>query len=170
VWLIHDERKALAPELDATTSVSAPALVAFMLQLLELEPGMRVLEVGAGSGYNAALLAELGCDVTTVEIDPTLIQPARDRLSSLGYHGVLVLEGDGDLGVPDAAPFERIIATVGCNDLSPSWFDQLVRDGFMIVPLWNGSSHPLVRAFADGRRAVVGQSGFVRILGRQADT
>ena len=168
--LVHDVDRAVAvPGFDpdqVTTSVSAPGIVAVMLQLLGLVPRMRVLEIGAGSGYNAALLAELGCAVTTVDIDETLIEPTHRRLARLGYH-VRVVHGDGDLGVPEHAPYDRIIATVGCNDLSPAWFDQLAPGGFMLVPLKHGYLHPLVRA-AEHRSRPVGRSGFVRMLGRQS--
>jgi protein-L-isoaspartate(D-aspartate) O-methyltransferase len=170
--VVHDVDRAVAvpgsyPGI--TTSVSAPGLVAWMLELLDLEPGMRVLEIGAGSGYNAALLATLVGDpalVTTVDIDAALIEPARARLAELGLGAVRVVEGDGDLGVPDAAPFDRVIVTVGSNDLAPSWFDQLAPGGFLLVPLHHGPCHPVVRATESGSR-VVGRSGFVRMLGRQ---
>ena len=168
--LVHDVDRAVAvPGFDpqqVTTSVSAPGIVAVMLQLLELEAGMRVLEIGAGRGYNAALLAELGCVVTAVDIDETLIEPTQDRLSGLGYEA-RVVHGDGDLGVAEHAPYDRIVATVGCNDLSPAWFDQLAPAGFLLVPLKHGYLHPLVRGARHTTRPV-GRSGFVRMLGRQS--
>ena len=170
--LVHDVDKAVPitgfDPARITTTVSAPGIVAAMLQLLELAPGHRVLEIGTGSGYNAALLSTLGCDVVTVEIDATLIAPARRRLGATGHAEVEVVEGDGDDGFAAGAPYDRIIGTVGCNDLSPSWFEQLCPDGFMLVPLRHGRFHPLVRA-ANGRSRAVGRSGFVRVLGRQAD-
>ena len=165
----HDvDRAVVVPGFDperVTTSVSAPGIVAVMLQLLELSPGMHVLEIGAGSGYNAALLAQLGCIVTAVDIDETLIEPTQQRLTTLGYD-VRVVHGDGDLGVVERAPYDRIVATVGCNDLSPAWFEQLAPDGFLLAPLKHGYLHPLVRA-SDHRSRPVGRSGFVRMLGRQ---
>jgi protein-L-isoaspartate(D-aspartate) O-methyltransferase len=170
--LVHDVDKAVPitgfDPRRITTTVSAPGLVAVMLQLLELEPGHRVLEIGTGSGYNAALLAVLGCVVTTVDIDATLIEPARRRLAAVGHPDVEVVEGDGDDGFAPGAPYDRIIATVGCNDLSPAWFDQLEPDGFMVIPLKHGRLHPLVRA-AGRRSRAVGRSGFVQVLGRQAE-
>lgn len=171
--LVHHIERAIAvpgsfPD-EVTTSVSAPGLVASMLQELDLRPRLRVLEIGAGSGYNAALIAELvgdGALVTTIDIDHGLIEPARRRLAAVGHGDVRVVEGDGDAGVAGGAPFDRIVATVGCNDLSPAWFEQLAPGGFMLVPLRHGRMHPLVRA-ADGTSRVVGRSGFVRMLGRQ---
>jgi protein-L-isoaspartate(D-aspartate) O-methyltransferase len=166
----HDVHRAIpVPGFDPaslTTSVSAPELVAWMLDELRLEPGTRVLEIGAGRGYNAALLAELGCVVTTVEIDPTLVGPTRERLAGFGYDVEVVL-GDGDAGVPERAPFDRIVATVGCNDLSPAWFDQLAPDGFLLAPVRHGRRHPLVRATADRRSTFLGMTGFVGVLGAQ---
>ena len=169
----HDDRAVPVPGFDPeslTTSVSAPGLVAWMLDELRLEPGTRVLEIGAGRGYNAALLAELGCDVTTVEIDQTLVGPTRERLARLGYGDVVVVEGDGDAGVPDRAPFDRIVGTVGCNDLSPAWFDQLAPGGFLLVPVRHGNRHPLVRATPDHRSTFLGMTGFVAVLGAQEGT
>ena len=172
--LVHDVDRAIPvtgfdPD-SITTTVSAPGVVGWMLQLLSLSVGDRVLEIGTGSGYNAALLAELGCDVTTVDIDPTLIAPARRRLRELGFADVVVVEADGDEGVPSRAPFDRIVATVGCNELSPAWFAQLAPKGFLLAPLLDDAGrHPLVRASADGAREVVGMTGFVRIIGAQAD-
>lgn len=169
--VVHDVDRAVpVPGFDPerlTTSVSAPGLVALMLQWLELVPGLAVLEIGAGRGYNAALLAELGCEVTTIDIDPTLIGPTRRRLADLGYDRVVIVEGDGDAGVPERAPFDRIVATVGCNDISPAWFDQLATDGFMVVPVRGNGMHPCVRVNPDGRTTFLTPSGFVSILGAQ---
>jgi protein-L-isoaspartate(D-aspartate) O-methyltransferase len=171
--LVHDAERALpAPgftRFDILTSVSAPGLVAQMLQQLDVRAGMRVLEIGAGSGYNAALLAELGAEVTSVDIDASLIEPARARLRALGRDDVVVLEVDGDLGVPERAPFDRIIGTVGCNDLSPAWFAQLAPGGRMLVPVFHGAGHPLVEAHADGTSRLVGPAGFVPVQGRQSE-
>jgi len=151
-----------------TTTVSAPNLVAWTIQELHVQPGMAVLEIGTGSGWNAALLAELGCRVTTVEIDGTLVEPARRRLAAVGHGDVRVVHGDGDDGVPDGAPYDRIVGTVGCNDLAPAWFDQLAPDGYMLVPLRHGSLHPTVRATADRTATFLIMSGFVAVLGAQA--
>ncbi|MEN3273310.1 MAG: protein-L-isoaspartate(D-aspartate) O-methyltransferase [Actinomycetota bacterium] len=170
----HEAMRALpAPgstRMDITTSVSAPKLVASMLDLLELEPGMRVLEIGAGSGYNAALIADLVGDpslVTTIDFDSTLIEPARGRLAALGLDAIEVVDGDGDHGVAARAPFDRVIGTVGCTDLSPSWFEQLMPDGSMLVPVHHGAAHPVVRAMADRSSRLVGPAGFVKVQGRQ---
>lgn len=116
----------------ATSSVSAPVIVGSMLTEMALRHGLRVLEVGTGSGYNAALIAELVGDpslVTTVEIDPTLVAEAVPRLERLGYGAIHVIGGDGTEGVAERAPFDRVVATVGCLDIAPAWIGQLAEGG-----------------------------------------
>jgi len=157
-----------------SSSTSQPALIARMLEALELEPGMRVLEIGTGTGYNAALLAEIvgrSGEVYTVDIQEDVAGPAMESLRNEGYDGVRVLCRDGYLGVPEAAPFDRIVATVGCSDLSPRWIEQLSPDGFLLVPVRHGSYDPLVAARPDPEDAscvvgrIVGRSVFMPIRG-----
>lgn len=172
-----DRALAILPEHipgSATSTASAPDLMATMLDLLELRTGLRVLEIGAGSGYNAALLAELVGDpaaVTTVDIDVAVSERAGRHLDAAGYGPVRVVAADGFYGAPEHAPFDRIVATVGCSDLSPWWFQQLAPEGFALVPLEHGGTHPIVRALPHGDRAtgrVVAPSAFVRVQGRLA--
>ncbi|MFF4988267.1 methyltransferase, FxLD system [Streptosporangium saharense] len=121
----------------ALSSVSAPHLQALMLEAAEITAGMRVCEIGSG-GYNAALVAELvgdGGHVTTVDIDPDIVGRARAFLDEAGYHRVNVVLADAEGGVPDAAPFDRIIVTAGSWDIPPAWIDQLADDGRIVVPL-----------------------------------
>jgi protein-L-isoaspartate(D-aspartate) O-methyltransferase len=121
-----------------TSSASQPAIVAIMLEQLALAPGMRVLEIGAGTGYNAALLAHLaGASelVTTVDIAADVVERARRGLDAAGYAAVRVLCGDGGLGAPNGAPYDRIIATVGAWDIPPDWISQLAPDGILVLPL-----------------------------------
>jgi protein-L-isoaspartate(D-aspartate) O-methyltransferase len=151
-----------------------------MLVELDLRPGLRVLEIGTGSGYHAALMAGLVGDprlVTTVDIDDTLITETVSRLEQLGYGTMTVLCADGAHGVAERAPFDRIVATVGCADLSPAWIEQLTPDGQMLVPLEHGALHPRVEVRRDETRRdqelvgrFVGHSGFVRIQGLQSTT
>ncbi|WP_436499603.1 methyltransferase, FxLD system [Actinokineospora sp. HUAS TT18] len=120
-----------------TSSVSAPWLQAMMLEQAELEPGMRVLEIGSG-GYNAALIAELvgeSGQVTSVDIDPAVVERARRCLDATGYDRVEVVLGDAEYGVAGRAPFDRIIVTAGAWDIPPAWVDQLAADGRLVVPL-----------------------------------
>jgi protein-L-isoaspartate(D-aspartate) O-methyltransferase len=157
-----------------TSTISAMGLVASMLETMDLSPGDRVLEVGTGSGYNAALLAELVGDpslVTSVDIDETLILEARDHLAASGHSGVNLICRDAYEGAAEGAPFDRIVATVGCTDLAPAWLDQLAPGGFALIPLEHGGGHPLMKVTATVGGAagrVVGPSSFVAIQGRQA--
>ena len=110
-----------------------------MLEQLEVRVGHRVLEIGAATGYNAALLSHLSGEagtVITVDLDPVLTATAVENLRRAGVHGVKVVTGDGWAGVPLNAPFDRIVATVGVWDLSPAWIDQLRPGGVLEVPLW----------------------------------
>ena len=158
-----------------TSSASQPSVVAMMLEALDLEPGMRVLEIGAGTGYNAALMAAMVGDarlVTTVDIDADVVAQTRRLLAQAGYGGIRVVEGDGALGHSESGPFDRIVATVGCSDVSWAWVDQLRADGLLLLPLDYGGSHPLVklRVMAAGRLrgCIVGWTGFMRIQGDMA--
>lgn len=120
-----------------TSSVSAPWLQATMLEQARIEPGMRCLEIGSG-GYNAALMAELvgpTGQVTTVDIDPDVIERARTCLTAAGYERVNVVLADAEQGVPNYAPYDRIVVTVGVWDIPPAWSDQLAPEGRIVVPL-----------------------------------
>ncbi len=122
------------------SSSSQPAMVAIMLDQLAVEPGMRVLEVGAGTGYNAALLATLvgaSGHVTTIDIDEDIAAKAGDHLKSAGFglDRVTVVCGDGALGWPDGALYDRIVLTVGAWDVAPAWREQLSHAGRLVLPL-----------------------------------
>ncbi len=153
------------------SSTSQATLVARMLELLDLSPGMKVLEVGAGTGYNAALLAEVVGDqrlVVTVDVLEDVVTQTRRLLAGAGYPDITVLVRDGFEGVAERAPFERIVATVGCSDLSPRWAEQLADGGAMLVPLEQASGHPLVLLHQDGdalRGRVVLRTGFIPVRG-----
>jgi len=159
----------------ATSSVSAPIIVASMLAEMHLEFDLRVLEIGTGSGYNAALLAELVGDpalVTTIDLDSGLTDEAAARLERMGFERLVVRCGDGAGGVADRAPFDRIVATVGCRDVSPAWIEQMNADGELLVPLEHGAMHPrvVIRRSEEGVTGrFVGRSAFVRMQGVQAD-
>lgn len=120
------------------SSSSQPAIMAIMLEQLAVAPGQRVLEIGAGTGYNAALLANLaGPDgqVVTLDIDADIVGDARSHLAAAGYRHVVVAQHDGALGYPPLAPYDRILLTVGTWDIVPAWREQLAREGRLVLPL-----------------------------------
>ncbi|MGH3694163.1 MAG: methyltransferase, FxLD system [Pseudonocardiaceae bacterium] len=122
----------------ALSSASAPAVVATMLEQLDVQPGDRVLEIGAGTGYNAALLAELTGStghVVTVDIDQDVVHGACGALISTGFERVEVLRADGAEGYAPGGPYDRIIVTAGAWDLPPAWWQQLAPAGRLVVPL-----------------------------------
>lgn len=119
---------------DAET-ISQPYMVAIMTQAARVEPGDRVLEVGTGTGYQAAILAELGAKVYTVERNFRLAQEARARLARLGYTGVEVIWGDGTEGYAAAAPFQAIIVTAASPRVPDTLVDQLAEGGRLLIPV-----------------------------------
>lgn len=125
-----------AQQLPTSSSSSKPTIMAVMLELLAAQPGMRVLEIGTGTGYNAALMCHhLGDrNVTTVDIDPGLVTSARDRLAELGYYPTLGA-GDGAKGWADAGLFDRILATCAVRSIPPAWIGQLAPAGRIVAPL-----------------------------------
>lgn len=157
-----------------TSSISQPTVVASMLEHLELATGLAVLEIGAGSGYNAALIAEIvGAQsrVVSVDIDAELVDQTRRLLSEAGYSGIRLITRDGFEGAPEAAPFDRIVATVGCPDLSPRWAEQLDPGGFMLIPLQMGVFAPLVRVRPEAgalHGQVIAPAGFLGMQGTMA--
>ena len=121
------------------SSSTQPQMMAIMIEQLRLEPGHRVLEVGAGTGYNAAIMAHIVGDngtVVTVDIDQDIVDEAASNLSRAGYDNVKSLRGDGFEGAQADQPYDRVIVTVGAYDVSPHWVDQLMDGGILVVPLW----------------------------------
>lgn len=153
------------------SSSSQPAIMAAMLEQLDLYPGQRVLEIGTGSGYNAALIAQLVGDegaVTSVDIDQDLIENAGRHLAAAGYDQVSVVCADGGYGLPEHGPYDRIIATVGAWDLARAWLDHLAPDGRLVVPLsLRGAQRSVAFDRADGHlaSASVRDCGFMRLRG-----
>ena len=124
-------------------TISQPYVVAYMTEQLEMESHHRVLEVGTGSGYQAAVLSHLAREVVSVERYRTLAEEARARLKALAYENVDIVVGDGFAGVPDRAPYDRIIVTAAAETIPEALLDQLADGGIMILPLGShdGSQH-----------------------------
>ncbi|HEX5106935.1 MAG TPA: protein-L-isoaspartate(D-aspartate) O-methyltransferase [Vicinamibacterales bacterium] len=116
-------------------TISQPYIVAYMSEALDVRPEHRVLEIGTGSGYQAAVLAELAKDVSTIEIVPELARQAADTLRELGYTNVHVREGDGYAGWPERAPFDRIMVTAAPEEIPKPLLDQLASGGKLIAPV-----------------------------------
>lgn len=155
----------------ALSCATAPWLVAAMLDQLDVQPGNRILEIGTGTGYNAALLARLTgrADlVTTLDIDPDVTAQAERALAATGYGDVHVITGDGGLGFPDYAPYDRMIATVSPWDIPAAWWQQLAPGARLVAPLrWRGQGRSVSFTYTDGR--LVADSlhlcGFVYLVG-----
>lgn len=159
------------------SSASQPAMMAIMLEQLEVRPGHRVLEVGTGTGYNAALLAELvapGGAVVAVDIDDDLTRGAADHLRSAGAEAVTLATRDGALGYPELAPYDRVVLTVGSWDVQPAWWRQLAPGGRLLLPLSvHGSQLSVALDLVDGpepqlRSVSVRSCAFVRLRGAGA--
>jgi protein-L-isoaspartate(D-aspartate) O-methyltransferase len=155
------------------SSSSQPAMMAIMLDQLGLRPGHRVLEIGTGSGYNAAVMAAVvgpRGKVISIDIDPELVTRAKASLAAAGYDSVTVMCADGGFGDPVDAPFDRIIVTAGAWDIAPAWLDQVDAGGLLVLPL---SVRGIQLSVAlrrdddsDGWRSVSAwRCGFVRMLG-----
>jgi protein-L-isoaspartate(D-aspartate) O-methyltransferase len=151
-------------------TISQPYIVALMTQLLEPRPADPVLEIGTGSGYQAAILAQLAGRVITIERIPELAAEARRLLSDLGAANVEVQEGDGTLGLPDRAPFQGIIVTAGAPRVPAALLEQLADGGRLVLPVGSRDSQMLerwTRAGEDHRRERVAPVAFVPLIGTQ---
>src|ERR1700694_1133511 len=159
----------------AISSSSAPDIMAIMVNQLGRRPGDNVMEIGPGTGYNAAILANLAGPtgrVTSVDIDPVIADTARVNLDKAGMHAVKLETQDGWLGSSDNAPFDRIEVTVGVWDLSPQWLDQLNEGGVLVAPLWLRCGVQASVAFTRSGTKLLGSTpercGFMRLRGPHA--
>lgn len=160
----------------ATSSASQPSMVAIMLEQLDLQPGRRVLEIGAGTGWNAGLMAGLvgpTGSVVSVDIDADLVRTAGEHLAAAGVTGVELVTGDGARGHPAGGPYDRIVLTVGSADVRPEWVAQLAPGGRLLLPLGlRGSQVSMALDLeADGvlRSRSARSCGFIRMRGTAAE-
>lgn len=158
--------------IDCGQTISQPFVVAYMTEHLDLAPEHRVLEVGTGSGYQAAVLSRLAKEVVSIERFRTLADAARGRLERLGYGNVEIVVGDGMAGVPDRAPFDRILVTAAAERIPDSLMAQLAEGGVMVLPLGphDGTQHivKLTKASTGVRREDLIPVRFVPLLPGQA--
>jgi protein-L-isoaspartate(D-aspartate) O-methyltransferase len=157
----------VALEIGPSATISAPSMVAEMLSVMRLRPGLRVLEIGGGSGYAAATLAALGAGVTTLEVQPDLADDARRNLAAAGFaDAVNVLTADGRDGWPAAAPYDRILVSASVDAVPQAWLDQLAPDGMLVYPEAGPTEDLLVRltrSEAGLEREIMGRCRFVRM-------
>lgn len=152
---MHDEAYEDYPlPIGAGQTISQPSLVALMTQLMRPRPGDRMLEVGTGSGYQAALLSRLVSMVYSVEILEPLARQASARLHRLGYHNVEVRHGDGYLGWPEHAPFDGIIVTAGASHVPLPLLSQLKPGGRMVIPVGRDLTSQRLMLITKDRRGV----------------
>lgn len=131
-------------------TISQPYMVAVMTELLELTGSEKVLEIGTGSGYQAAILAELSGEVYTIERVQPLSYRAKEILASLGYGNIHFRTDDGSLGWPEAAPFDRILITAGAPEIPEPHIEQLAEGGIIVAPVGDRFSQQLVKAVKQG--------------------
>ena len=141
--------------IDAGQTISQPYIVALMLDLLQLDPSSKVLEIGTGSGYQAAVLSQLAGHVYTVERHAELARQAAETLSRLGLTNVSVLTGDGSLGLAEQAPFDAIVVAAAAAQIPPALFAQLREGGRMIIPVGPPEAQELQLVRKQGGKALI---------------
>lgn len=139
----------------AGQTISQPYIVALMLDLLQLEPSSKVLEIGTGSGYQTAVLTQLAAHVYSVERHPELARQAADTLSRLGLSNVTVVTGDGSQGLAEYAPFDAIVVSAAASQVPPALFEQLREGGRMIIPVGPPEAQELQLVRKQGGKALV---------------
>jgi protein-L-isoaspartate(D-aspartate) O-methyltransferase len=158
--------------IEAGQTVSQPYIVALMIQAAQIGPEDKVLEVGAGSGYAAAVMSRLARKVVAIERQPELVAVAKERLARLGYDNIAIVEGDGTLGWPDEAPYDAILAAASGSHVPQPLLDQLARGGRLVMPLGgSGSVQRLVKVtkLDDGtfQQSELGGVRFVPLIGEE---
>jgi protein-L-isoaspartate(D-aspartate) O-methyltransferase len=155
----------------AGQTISQPYTVAFQTEALEIKPGDKILEIGTGSGYQTAILAELGARVYTIERHPTLLEVARKRLETMGYQRVLSRAGDGSRGWTEYAPFDGIIVTAGAPDVPESLTKQLnPNGGKLVIPIGDRTSQRMYVIRRNGEELSADELAnfaFVPLIGKE---
>ena len=162
----YADQPLVIPEQQTT---SQPYMIAAMIQAAEIQAGDRVLEVGAGSGYQTALLAELAAQVVGVERYPSLAETAQAKLQAMGYRNVVIVSGDGTLGWPPASPYDAIIVSAAAPRIPPALLRQLAPGGRLVIPIGNAQEQvlQLFRKHSDGSITMTNLEGcrFVPLIG-----
>jgi protein-L-isoaspartate(D-aspartate) O-methyltransferase len=158
--------------IEASQTISQPYIVALMIEAAEIGAEDAVLEVGAGSGYAAAVISRIALRVVAIERQQQLVEIARERMMRLGYDNVMIVAGDGTMGWPDAAPYDAILAAASGSHIPQPLIDQLATGGRIVMPLGNSGSHQqLIKAvkMPDGslRRSDLGGVRFVPLIGQE---
>src|ERR671913_616330 len=158
--------------IEAGQTISQPYIVALMIEAAGIEPGDRVLEVGAGSGYAAAVMSRIAAEVIAIERKPELAAIATERMRRLGYDNVTIVEGDGTRGCPDHAPYDAILAAASGSHVPQPLVDQLVEGGRLVMPVGSQAwAQQLVKItkLGDGltEREDLGGVRFVPLIGEE---
>jgi len=151
-------------------TISQPYIVALMTEALQVDKDDRVLEIGTGSGYQAAILAQLAYRVYTIERNRNLYEMGRRILEKLGYYNVVCRYGDGTLGWKEESPFDAILVTAGAPDIPKPLVDQLGMGGRMVIPVGSSSSQQLVKLYRDEKglhQTELGGCRFVKLIGQR---
>ncbi len=151
-------------------TISHPTTVARMTEALELKGGEKILEIGTGTGYQAAVLAEMGCRVFSIERIPALAERARTILAQLGYHHIAIRVGDGTFGWQQYAPYQRILLTAYASEVAPALLQQLDEGGILVMPEGNREHQKLIKLIRQGDQLVkkeLGEAHFVPLISRK---
>jgi protein-L-isoaspartate(D-aspartate) O-methyltransferase len=166
VWAAYDDRPL---PIGHAETISQPYIVAAMTEALQVKPGDRVLEVGTGSGYQAAILDTLGARVFSVERNRRLADDARERLARLGYENVQVIIGDGSEGLPEHAPYNAIVVTAAAPSVPQNLIAQLADEGRLVIPVGELRHQVLTLCVKHGRQTVtraLDPCQFVPLIGK----
>lgn len=165
---VADAYHDTALPIDCQQTISQPYIVGLMSAAAELSGSERVLEIGTGCGYQTAVLAELAAEVISIERHPQLAEQSRERLQKLGYTQVEIIDGDGTLGWPERAPYDRIVVTAAAPRVPQPLWDQLAEGGILVIPAGGSKSQDLMAVKKhEGQQVITNLSGcrFVKLIG-----